>query len=665
MRDLLPRLLSSLVLGAGMGCSEPDSPDAEAGPIGEVTARGVIRAPTGDRPDGRLRGSFQVRLDRRLEPRSWLRLDQGYVEDGHEMFGPTVRYRLPALEADLLGVAICIGATLHTEHGDARPCPIRPLVPEEGWFAVYLADGADAGSTIELVLGPPELPGPRTPSVPIEVELHAFVSTLRGDERLAGSVSVRVVDPEVDWLRVLGPASVKADTPILWTLCFMSGFSGPRRSAMVAPIPAEVTVEVRVGDRWLPLTLGHTEPVDESLPSALTLATPALPPGVHRLAFRARAGDSEWHGLSAPVEVGASDRLLFGSLHNHSSLGGHATSTPRRTLRYARDISRLDFCGLTEHAESPLLDWAWLQSLEESESRPESFVTFVGFEWTHAIDGHRHVVYRRAVDRVPLAASDTPPPAEGVAVAHTLEALADVVGDDPGALVAVHHPLWFGGVAQRAYRYGDPGLMPRQRLGEVYSWHGSSFGGAEAFPIHDSAAHRMNSAGNGILAALAQGHDFRLVADADNHLGRPGSLVGVVWEKARRYAYQGLIALRVESFGRDEVFAALDGPSAHGTTGARMHLHPRHTPGGGVELRVHATAPLRSIALHTPHGVLGTVDFEDVTPDEGTEDAPLFLDPSVGVWDHECRFEASRGLDTPLWVEVIQQDRHRAWYRVH
>ena len=95
-----------------------------------------------------------------------------------------------------------------------------------------------------------------------------------------------------------------------------------------------------------------------------------------------------------------------------------------------------------------------------------------------------------------------------------------------------------------------------------------------------------------------------------------------------------------------------------------MHLRARRVEDGAVELEVHATAPLRSISLHTPQGPLGRRDFDAVEPDQATGDATLFLDPERGVWDHRCRFESSRGIDSALWLEVEQQDAHRGWIRV-
>ncbi|MFO0982441.1 MAG: hypothetical protein U1E76_12015 [Planctomycetota bacterium] len=56
------------------------------------------------------------------------------------------------------------------------------------------------------------------------------------------------------------------------------------------------------------------------------------------------------------------DRLYFGSLHNHSAIGGHAAGPLRAGVRLARDVTRLDFFALTEHAGAPHFHWPALRA---------------------------------------------------------------------------------------------------------------------------------------------------------------------------------------------------------------------------------------------------------------------------------------------------------------
>jgi hypothetical protein len=562
-----------------------------------------------------------------------------------------------------------VGARLldRATHAELGLVPVFALPPGQGWLVVRLDRPLPASAELDLLLGDPAQPGvgPPTNPLPIEVELAAEVCFPAAPDawlRLEGRVDVRVAPIVADWLRVIvpsqPPAPLSSEGKPRATVVFMSGFSGPQRSSLDARVPAGT---LEVSGPFPPFTVEVAAESPSAAPQSVSFELPPLSPGVHRIAVRFH-GERELRGLSNPIRVaggeaplpGAGDELptFFGSIHNHTLLGGHATSTPSRALRYAREVAALDFVALSEHREAPTFDGAWLVTLAERESRADRFVVFTAWEWTDARAGHRHVLARTPV---------VPPPSPA-----NLAEFAATVGRDPKLLLVAHHPLWNGGTAQKRFDWGEPGAMPRQRLAEAYSWHGCSLAHDSDFPLHGNHDQEFPpELHTDICSALARGHRLFLIADSDNHLGKPGCLVGIEWPRGRRFAFQGLLGVRARSLDRDALFRALDAGDVYGTTGARMLVTARRRA-DGVTVKVAATAPLARVSLRAPERVLAETSFDPVVADAGPADAPLFLDPTFGpthgTWDAQLELSAHDSpVEDPWIVEVAQQDFHHAW----
>jgi hypothetical protein len=642
------------------GCGDGSRPANTSGLTGRPA---VLRAPPGDRASAGLRGTLILDLDESLASPWLLRVDQGYREDGHGYFGREVRYRLPDLRAGPDGIALGVTARLHGPE-EEWPLRVRPLPLDRGWFGVELPAGDHRGSRIEIALGDGDA-APGTPTVPLEIELHAFQDTAEGSRPLPGCVPVRIVDPSSDWLRILGPAQANPGEPLRYRVLFMNGWSGPRSTSMVT-LPVAETVEVRFDGEWQERSLTLED--DPSRPQGGTLEVPAPGPGVHRLEVRCpeRPG---LRGLANPCLVresgNAAPGWFFGSIHNHTAAGGHASGTPRRALEYARDVSRLDFVALTEHSEFAQFDWPLQVALAEEYSRKGEFVCFAGLEWTHPSAGHRHAIFLDAALARPFSAVPNPA-APDVRCLDSVEALAAGPGRDENTLLVVHHSLWAAGGVRRPYDFGAPGDLPRQRLAEVYSWHGCSLGGPTLFPIHDNPGQQLvPESASSILGALGRGHGFALEADGDNHLGRPGSLVGVVWPSSLRYAFNGLVVARAETRTRQAIFHALDAGRVYGTTGTRSLLTLRRVAPDRLRLDLAAASPIASLSWVTPSGTVVEERFPPVPPDAGVPGAALYLTLSRGVWDLAGReLPAGQDVAGPSVLVVALQDGHRIWSRV-
>ncbi len=116
------------------------------------------------------------------------------------------------------------------------------------------------------------------------------------------------------------------------------------------------------------------------------------------------------HGIFAADRQGYP--IYWGDLHGHSSFsdGTQNNENPKRQTpddyyRYGRDVMKLDFLALTDHAEY-ISDAKWkeLQQVARRFEKPGRFVTLLGYEWSDEEKGHRVVLFPDLSDRPVYAA---------------------------------------------------------------------------------------------------------------------------------------------------------------------------------------------------------------------------------------------------------------------
>jgi hypothetical protein len=93
---------------------------------------------------------------------------------------------------------------------------------------------------------------------------------------------------------------------------------------------------------------------------------------------------------SAPLIGGY--RVYMGHLHNHTSVSD-GTGTPSEAYEYARDVAKMDFFGISDHADaiSPAR-WTALKTVADRFNQDGVFVTFRGFEWSSKKYGHVTII---------------------------------------------------------------------------------------------------------------------------------------------------------------------------------------------------------------------------------------------------------------------------------
>jgi hypothetical protein len=504
-----------------------------------------------------------------------VKIEQGYLFKGRLILGEDVRYAFPNPVIDRGDAPNYLSVHTKVTHELALvPAGLGRYSPE-----VTLPKGLPKGEEVVFHFGDPSQgsPGMAVPTHPIKIKLLTLVDrTGEGSYELAlgEPPQVEACAHNADRFQVYGP-SITYKAAIRLKIVPLRGVSSLDSSALPVRDYAG-TVRLYLLEKNQPC-LGQVRFSKGDRFKEVELHLPS--PGLYRI--EARGEKSNLSGESNPMlflkEDGPSFPLSYlegrviywGSLQNHTSLGGHAASLPAEAFRCAREEGGLDFCALTDHSSNPSFHWGELRGLPDQHQIPGRFVTFAGYEWTSGTFGHRHIILKEGQDTIACSERPTDDPFE--VYAPDLHALAARVGSDPNALLVVHHTRRMLDHSQTRYRFGDASALPRQRLFEVFSWQGSSEGAGEDLWINGREDRTLKS-GSGLRDALQMGYPFGVTADSDGHLGLPGVAVGIRRKAGLRYGFSGQTAVICRALSRENLFHALEERHCYGTTGARILL---------------------------------------------------------------------------------------------
>jgi hypothetical protein len=329
-------------------------------------------------------------------------------------------------------------------------------------------------------------------------------------------------------------------------------------------------------------------------------------------------------------------RILWADLHGHSN-ESDGTGTPEDYFRYARDVAALDVCALTDHDHWGLVPlskspqrWDAIRAQVADFHEPGRFVALLGFEWTHWVSGHRHVLYFGADPDAGELLSSLDPRYDTPA-----ELWAALRGRE--ALTIAHHPAG-GPVALDWSIAPDPELEP---VVEVVSVHGSSEAPDAPIPIYSAVAGRW------ARDALDAGYRLGFAGSGDSHDGHPG-LVHLASPSG------GVAAILAGEATRAAVLEALRQRRVYATNGPRIVLRTAldgarmgsTVPAGKrhrLQIVIAATAPLERVEVISSGG---RIDSQRAA--------------GRWFWTLERDLGPTRPGDY-AYVRVVQEDGGAAW----
>ncbi len=334
-------------------------------------------------------------------------------------------------------------------------------------------------------------------------------------------------------------------------------------------------------------------------------------------------------------------KLYFGDIHGHSEISD-GTGTPEDYYRYARDVSGLDIAALTDHADFGTIPvkgkvWERIKRAANEANEPGRFVTFLGFEWTNWVYGHRNVYYRdgdgpvfRSID----PQSDTP---------QELWALIEPYK----AMTVAHH---VGGGPKATDWTVPPG--PKEWLVEICSIHGSSeYLGGEASIYHPVK-------GAFVRDALARGYKLGIIGSGDTHDGHPGQRsVGAV--------VNGIVGVYSPELTREAIWEAFRKRHVYATSGPKIILNFRvaDSPMGSEATWAASKGPvplaIRAVACDDIASVEIIRNGETVFAEKGEGPFAQFLledsKPPAGTSWYYARIvqkDGNMAWSSPIWLTI-------------
>ncbi len=296
-------------------------------------------------------------------------------------------------------------------------------------------------------------------------------------------------------------------------------------------------------------------------------------------------------GCSPDDSLPAYDTLmvLFGDPHVHTCLSD-GDESPDYALRYARDVTKLDWCVLTDHSE--WMDesvYEYYRTVPQKYDDPGNFCVFFGWEYTDFPENNHRNLYSLESDLPILpsnqAISDTP--------SLLYEALSayDVIS-------VPHHPM-----TQSREPWWVHHNEEIETSVEIYSKWGLSLHIENERSLYN--ANGTNAIYNALSVEQLQ---YGFLAGSDTHISRPGSNL----REQRRpliYSKSGLTAVWAPEFTSEAIFEAIKNGRTYAVTGTRVLLEftVNDSPMGDeiisdtapmIEFQVTSQVPLTRVGIY-------------------------------------------------------------------
>jgi len=326
--------------------------------------------------------------------------------------------------------------------------------------------------------------------------------------------------------------------------------------------------------------------------------------------------------LLADDLYGQGYNLYWGDLHSHTELSSDACGNIINALIFARDSSKLDFVGITDHdyvldRRMQEFQWSQLRSACASFNQDGRFITFSGYEWTSPIWGHICVHFIR--DDQPL-------------LCHR-----DDSTSDPNKLIKyldstctfIHYP------------------HPMNVNVDWWNWNSNILIGAEVvgynnyiFEYYNCPNHAPDIAPNSSLQDIVKaGYKVGFIGSSDTHIGHPG--IGA------------LTAVYADSLTRSSLFRALRARRFYATTGQRIEINFSINGHQMGEAFSSFETPRISFQVHSP-SLIGAIEIIK-------NNMVLKTEAVVDTFIDGCVVDSGFSSSSCYYLRVTLLNGHKAW----
>ena len=474
---------------------------------------------------------------------------------------------------------------------DRRPGYLRP------WFktvTIYVTEGSLAeGDQVIMVMGDSSRGGPGTRAQTFREVGFQFLVLVDCFETglyvpLPTSPRLDILGSKAEHLRVIAPSEVVVEEPFRAVIKAEDRWGNPSdlyRGTVILEadgfeVPARHVFDSESGGVRSFTGVIHQE-------------------GLYRI--RAVDSDGSLCGISNPIrclQTEPEHRAYWADLHGQtrSTVG---TGTVEEYFRYARDVARVDVCT-HQGNDFQITGEAWREIQENTEAfhEPGRFVTYLGYEWSgnHPAGGDHNVIWFE--DGKPIYRSShwqVPDTCDVETDCYPIDRLHEALRSEK-AMVIPH----IGGRPANL-DYFDPDRCP---VIEICSVHGRF----EWF----------------LTDALGRGLKVGVVANGDDHTGRPGASRATGGSFGGR---GGLTCILARHLSRESIWEALEARRTYATTGERIHLlvHSEDHPMGAefstvqkptIDVEVVGTSPLYAVEIRRgdemlySHPIFSPEDFK-------------------------------------------------------
>ncbi len=197
--------------------------------------------------------------------------------------------------------------------------------------------------------------------------------------------------------------------------------------------------------------------------------------------------------------------VYYGCLHNHSNVSD-GSGTPATAYNYAKNISHLDFFGLSDHSYSISSDeWEDIQSQADNYNEDGVFTSFYGFEWS--ADGtYGHITVVNTAD---YCSTDSP--------TNSLNGLSSWLSARSGGVAFFNHP---GRDTYNTIEFGYFASSPSDQFVGIELWNSGN--GFSTYYYNDGYYSGDNNK-SFIDEANERGWKLGASGSEDNHSGTWGA----------------------------------------------------------------------------------------------------------------------------------------------